>query len=218
MEEGAVRSRLRPAARRVAPRPDEDGSGWHSQQARSDGGADARSERAREPAIRVVDARVSFPRPHGEPVVALDGLSLDVAAGQVVALIGPNGSGKSTLLRAVGGLIRPDRGRVELGGRPVDGPDPAIGFVFQEPRLLAWRSVLDNVALPLELAGVGRTDREARARELLGVVGLERSAADRPHRLSGGMRQRASIARALALDSGDPPARRALQRARRAHA
>ncbi len=162
--------------------------------------ADSRADRAPEPAIRVVDVRVSFPRPHEQPVTALDGLTLDVAAGQVVALIGPNGSGKSTLLRTVGGLIRPGGGHIELGGRPVVGPDPAVGFVFQEPRLLAWRSVLDNVAFPLELAGVGRADRETRAHELLGVVGLERSAADRPHRLSGGMRQRASIARALALD------------------
>ncbi len=150
-------------------------------------------------AVRIADLAVSFERRHADPVVALDGLDLTVAAGEVVALIGPNGCGKSTLLRVIDGLLRPDRGTVEVSGRAVVGPDPAVGFVFQEPRLLAWRDILDNVAFPLEIAGVGPDERRARAREMLRVVGLEGAATDRPHQLSGGMRQRASIARALTL-------------------
>ncbi|MBA2382967.1 MAG: ABC transporter ATP-binding protein [Chloroflexi bacterium] len=133
------------------------------------------------------------------PTTALDGLSLDVAGGEVVALIGPNGCGKSTFLRVAAGLLAPERGRVELDGIAVTAPDPRIGLVFQEPRLLPWRSVVDNVTYPLELAGWSSQRRVARGAELLEVVGLEAAAALRPVQLSGGMRQRAALARALAL-------------------
>ncbi len=134
------------------------------------------------------------------PVQALDGLSLDVAPGEVVALIGPNGCGKSTLLRVLSGLLMPDRGGVTIDGQAVTGPDPRVGFVFQEPRLLAWRSAEDNVGFPLELAGRPAADRHARATELLGLVGAADVAAAKPKTLSGGTRQRVAIARALALD------------------
>ena len=116
-----------------------------------------------------------------------------------MALIGPNGCGKSTLLRIVSGLLRPNEGRVELDGTPVNGPDPRIGFVFQEPRLLPWRDAAANVAYPLELAGWSRARRQDQVRDLLGLVGLREFAGARPHALSGGMRQRLAIARALAL-------------------
>ncbi len=86
-------------------------------------------------------------------VVALDGVDLHVSTGQVVAIVGPSGSGKSTLLRLIAGLLTPDAGAVRVGGQPVSGPDPRVGLVFQEPRLLPWRSAIDNVAYPLELAG-----------------------------------------------------------------
>ena len=152
------------------------------------------------PAIRLAGVRRTFAAPDGGRLVALDGLDLDVAANEIVAIIGPNGSGKSTLLRIIGGLLAADAGTVEIDGRPVVGPDRAVGFVFQEPRLLPWRDVRSNVAYPLELAGVDRATRDARADELLGLVGLEGFAAARPHRLSGGMRQRAAIARALVLE------------------
>ena len=118
---------------------------------------------------------------------------------QVVALIGPNGCGKSTLLRLVSGLLRPDAGSIELDGRPVTGPDPRVGFVFQEPRLLPWRDAAANVAYPLELAGWSRDRREQQVTDLLGLVGLREFRGARPHELSGGMRQRLAIARALAL-------------------
>jgi NitT/TauT family transport system ATP-binding protein len=151
------------------------------------------------PAIAVIDAHIEFPQPGHSPLLALDSVSLTVGSREVVAVVGPNGCGKSTLLRIVAGLLAPVSGRVELHGRRVAGPDPAIGFVFQEPRLLPWRDALDNVALPLELDGVAAAERRARAAETLRLVGLGRFAAYRPHRLSGGMRQRAALARALIL-------------------
>jgi len=151
------------------------------------------------PAIRLAGVRRTFEAPGGSTLIALDGVDLEVAPNEVVALIGPNGSGKSTLLRVIGGLLTADGGTVEVEGRAVTGPDPAVGFVFQEPRLLPWRDVLANVALPLELAGTPRAEREARAHDLLRLVGLDGFAAERPTRLSGGMRQRVALARALAL-------------------
>jgi NitT/TauT family transport system ATP-binding protein len=149
------------------------------------------------PAVRLADVRVTFPRRGGGTLVALDNLSLEVEPGEIVAVLGPNGSGKSTLLRVVDGLLTPAAGQVEVEGRAVHGPDPAVGFVFQEPRLLPWRSAVDNVAYPLELAGEGRAARRARALELLKVVGVARAAEARPHELSGGMRQRVAFARTL---------------------
>jgi ABC-type nitrate/sulfonate/bicarbonate transport system ATPase subunit len=150
--------------------------------------------------IAVRDVAVSFARPDGSRLTALDGVDLDVAPGEVVALIGPNGSGKSTLLRVVAGLLRADRGTVELDGRPITEPVPAIGLVFQEPRLLPWRSVAANVGYPLELAGWPVDRRAARVTELLALVGIEEMAELRPRELSGGLRQRAAIARSLALE------------------
>jgi NitT/TauT family transport system ATP-binding protein len=122
-----------------------------------------------------------------------------VAGGEIVALIGPNGCGKSTFLRVAAGLLAPQRGRITLDGVPVTAPDPRIGLVFQEPRLLPWRSVADNVAYPLEIAGWSRARRDGRVAELLPLIGIERAAALRPVQLSGGTRQRVAIARALAL-------------------
>jgi NitT/TauT family transport system ATP-binding protein len=147
------------------------------------------------------DVRVAFPGPGrgSAPTVALDGLSLDVGAGEIVALIGPNGCGKSTFLRVVAGLLAPERGAVTVDGDAITAPDPRIGLVFQEPRLLPWRSVADNVTWPLELAGWPSDRRATRLAELLQLVDLEEAAGLRPVQLSGGMRQRAAIARALAF-------------------
>jgi len=132
--------------------------------------------------------------------IALSGVSLEVATGEFVAVIGANGTGKSTLLRLIAGLLTPDQGSVSVQGEPVIGPGPRASLVFQEPRLLPWRTTLDNVAFPLELAGWRSEARRARAEELLRLVGLRDADHLRPHELSGGMRQRASIARALILE------------------
>jgi NitT/TauT family transport system ATP-binding protein len=130
----------------------------------------------------------------------LDAIDLAVRPGEVIALIGPNGCGKSTLLRVLAGLVRPDGGSVSIDGDPVDGPDERVGLVFQEPRLLAWRTAEQNVRFPMELAGWSRERQHARSEDLLGLVGLREFAGARPSTLSGGTRQRVSIARALALE------------------
>jgi len=134
------------------------------------------------------------------PRPALADVSFEIEPGELVAVIGANGSGKSTLLKLIGGLLEIHSGEVAVLGRAVHAPDPGVGFVFQEPRLLPWRSTLDNVGLPLELAGWRRTAREERARDLLQLVGIPDTERLRPHQLSGGTRQRAAIARALALE------------------
>lgn len=150
-------------------------------------------------AIRLAGLRFSF-LIDGRTVPVLDGIDLDVGRHSVVALVGPNGCGKSTLLRVIAGLLPAAGGSVEVEGRPVSGPDPRVGLVFQEPRLLPWRTALANVAFPLEVAGQERAAREARALDLMARVGLRDWAAARPAELSGGMRQRLAIARALALE------------------
>lgn len=124
----------------------------------------------------------------------LDGLDLDVAAGSFVALLGPSGCGKSTLLRLVAGLDAPDAGTVTLEGATTRA---RVAFVFQDANLLPWRTVLDNAALPLELSGVPAEQRREAARRALDEVGLAGATTQLPHELSGGMRMRVSLARAL---------------------
>ena len=134
------------------------------------------------------------------PVEALRDISFDVAPGEFLAIVGPSGCGKSTLLRIVAGLRAVTGGRVEVGGRPVTRPVASVGMVFQAPVLLKWRRVIDNVLLPAELAGLSVAPHRARARDLLRLVGLSEFEDKLPGELSGGMQQRASLARALLLD------------------
>jgi ABC-type nitrate/sulfonate/bicarbonate transport system ATPase subunit len=150
--------------------------------------------------IELRDVAVSFHAGRDDRLVALDGIDLAIEPGEIVALIGPNGSGKSTLLRVIAGLLAPDRGAVAIDGQAVTGPDPRVGLVFQEPRLLPWRTAAENVAYPLELAGMARGERSRRVADLLETVGLARAGAQLPSQLSGGMRQRAALARTLALE------------------
>ena len=143
-------------------------------------------------------------------VVALDGLSLDIPAGQFVAILGPSGCGKSTLLRLIAGLDNAQAGSVEIdfedgGGSPSLTREKRhratdIAYVFQDAHLLPWRTVLGNVELPLELRGVGKSDRQARARRALERVGLADALSRYPAQLSGGMRMRVSLARALVTE------------------
>ncbi len=138
--------------------------------------------------------------PQSGPVEALRDISFGVRRGEFVALVGPSGCGKSTLLRIVAGLRPATRGDVAVDGRPVTRPIAEVGMVFQAPVLLRWRSVLDNVLLPAELAGLEPRRYRDRAHDLLRLVGLGGFEAKLPRELSGGMQQRASLCRALLLD------------------
>jgi NitT/TauT family transport system ATP-binding protein len=132
-----------------------------------------------------------------EMMVALDRVDATVAKGEFITLLGPSGCGKTTLLRIAAGLLLPDEGRVVVDGTPVTAPRRDACMVFQNFGLLPWRTVAANVEFPLELDGVGRAERQDRARHFLRLVGLERFAQHYPHELSGGMQQRVGIARAL---------------------
>jgi len=135
------------------------------------------------------------------PVEALHDVSLGVGVGEFCTLIGPSGCGKSTLLGMIGGLVAPDAGRVLVDGRPVTGPDPRhVATVFQDPGLFPWRTTLENIEFGLELQGVARERRRGVATELLGPLGLREFGGRYPRELSGGMRQRAALARTLALE------------------
>src|SRR4051794_6550547 len=120
--------------------------------------------------------------------------------GEFVCLIGPSGCGKTTLLRLMHGLLEADAGEVLIDGVPSANPGAKAGFVFQSFRLLPWRTVIDNVAFPLEIQGLPKEQRRARANQYLQLVGLERFEKSYPHELSGGMQQRVGLARALALE------------------
>ena len=137
---------------------------------------------------------------YGE-VEALKDLTLEFPRGQLTSLLGPSGCGKTTLLKIIAGLLEPTEGEVEVNGRPVTGPGPDRAFVFQDFALLPWASVLRNVAFGLELRGVGVSEREAVAEKYIRDVGLAGFEKSFPHELSGGMRQRVGLARALAVDS-----------------
>lgn len=148
--------------------------------------------------LLVVD-RVSKVFQDGEERLnALHPVSFVIQTGEFVCILGPSGSGKSTLLRIIGGLVGPSTGTVRFAGQPVRQPPPAMGFVFQRTNLMPWRTVLDNVLLPLEVQS-GRPDDVARqqAFEMLELVGLDGFAHTYPRQLSGGMAQRVVLARAL---------------------
>ena len=150
--------------------------------------------------ILVVDDIVKrFATPEG-PLVAVDHVSLQVRPGEFIAVIGPSGCGKSTLFNIVGGLVDDYQGTVSVAGTRMRGPHPAVGMVFQDESTFPWRSVIDNVAFPLEIAGMRKHERLERARHFISLVGLDGFENRYPAELSGGMRQRVAIARTLASE------------------
>ncbi|HEY7701240.1 MAG TPA: ABC transporter ATP-binding protein [Candidatus Limnocylindrales bacterium] len=143
-----------------------------------------------------------FARRDGSVMTALEGIDLDIRRGEFVSLIGPSGCGKSTLLRIIGDLISPSSGSAIVNGKPAERArlDRDYGMVFQAPVLFDWRTVEDNVKLPLEIQGLDAARRQARAAEMLDLVELEDFVHHYPWQLSGGMQQRVAIARALAFE------------------
>ncbi|MDB5957475.1 ABC transporter ATP-binding protein [Ramlibacter sp.] len=150
------------------------------------------------PAIEVLSAHKTYPN----GTVALQPVDLSVAEGEFVTLLGPSGCGKSTLLKMVAGLLEPTDGRLLLWRKPVaqlEASGRKMAFVFQSPTLMPWASVQANVRLPLELAGVSRSEADARVADALALVGLAKFARALPRNLSGGMQMRVSIARGLVV-------------------
>jgi NitT/TauT family transport system ATP-binding protein len=152
-----------------------------------------------EPLLAIDDLFKQFDTAEG-PLTAVDHVSFTVREGEFVSIIGPSGCGKSTLFNIVGGLMAGSSGRVTIKGEEIAGPHPAIGMVFQEESTFPWRTVLDNVAFPLEILGVPKAERHARARDFIALVGLAGFERRYPSELSGGMQQRVSIARTLAFE------------------
>jgi NitT/TauT family transport system ATP-binding protein len=149
-----------------------------------------------EPAVRLAGVGKMF----GE-FRAIEGIDIDFPKGELTSLLGPSGCGKTTTLKIIAGLTEPSEGEVMVDGRPVSGPGPERAFVFQDFALMPWASVLRNVAFGLELRRVPKEEREAIARDYIAEVGLSGAEHKYPHELSGGMRQRVGLARALAVDA-----------------
>ncbi|WP_270934089.1 ABC transporter ATP-binding protein [Falsiroseomonas oryzae] len=161
--------------------------------------AEAAARRDAPARLEIRDLSVVYASRQGN-VKALDRLSLSVGDGEFVAVLGPSGCGKSTLLKIVSGLLRPSGGQVVLGGRPVVGPRPDVGIVFQQPTLLPWKTVLDNVLVPIRALRRPVAEYQDKAMDLLRLTGLERFAGHYPNELSGGMQQRVAVARGLIHD------------------
>ncbi|HMR33112.1 MAG TPA: ABC transporter ATP-binding protein [Geminicoccaceae bacterium] len=164
--------------------------------------SNAQPTRSQGAPIRVEDVTKHYRTATGEGVHALERLSLDLPAGEFVSIVGPSGCGKSTLMMLVSGLIPPTAGSISVRGTAVSGPVPDAAIVFQRDVLLDWRSVLDNVLLPIEIKRLDRTAYRDKARDLLRQVGLKGFESRYPGELSGGMRQRVAICRALVQAPG----------------
>jgi NitT/TauT family transport system ATP-binding protein len=149
--------------------------------------------------LTVDDVVVRFDTPEGA-ITAVDDVSFTVRPGEFLSVIGPSGCGKSTLFNVVGGLLGHNSGRVSVSGENIDGPHKSIGMVFQEESTFPWRTVIDNVAFPLELVGMAKEARNKKARHFISLVGLDGFENRYPGELSGGMRQRVSLARTLASE------------------
>lgn len=152
-----------------------------------------------EPQLALDDVVKVYPSRSGD-IAAVDPTTLSVDAGEFVCLVGPSGCGKSTLLKMLAGFEATSRGTIRVGGRPVDGPSPERGFVFQQASLYPWNSVQGNVEFGLRARKMPRDERWRRAAEMIKLVGLDGYEEKKPYELSGGMQQRAQLARVLAVD------------------
>ena len=150
--------------------------------------------------IRGRDVNLTFRPPNRGPVRALQGFDIDIGEGEFLSIVGPSGCGKSTFLNVLLGLIKPDSGDIRMHGKPITGPGTDRAMVFQEFGLLPWRTVQNNIELGLELKGVASSLRRATSQRLIEMVGLAGFEGHYPHELSGGMKQRVGLARALAPD------------------
>lgn len=150
--------------------------------------------------IRIGGVKKTFPSRAGADVPVLSGIDLDIAENEFVSLVGRSGCGKTTLLNIIAGLEAASAGEISIDGKPVTGPGQGQGVVFQQHALFPWLTAADNVAFGFRKAGLSKAERRNRSIELLKLVGLEAAAARYPREMSGGMQQRVSIARALALD------------------
>jgi NitT/TauT family transport system ATP-binding protein len=152
-----------------------------------------------EPVLSVRDLDLTFPNRNGG-LRALANLTFQVWQEEFVCVLGPSGSGKSTLLRAIAGLLPPTAGKIIFKGQPLVGPLNGVGFVFQKANLMPWRTVLENILLPLQLGSTTEADAQASAQHMVDLVGLQGFENALPRDLSGGMAQRVAIARALVHD------------------
>jgi NitT/TauT family transport system ATP-binding protein len=150
--------------------------------------------------VRIFELAKTYATKDGQAIHALTGISLDIASGEFVSIVGPSGCGKTTLLKILAGILERSTGEVTIQGRPLSGPSRELGVVFQTPVLFPWRTVLQNVMVPIEVQSRDRHQFEQRARALLAMVGLAGFEGKYPGELSGGMQQRVGICRALVHD------------------
>jgi NitT/TauT family transport system ATP-binding protein len=150
--------------------------------------------------LKIINVTKTFKKTDGDRVLAVSNIDLDVQENEFVCIVGPSGCGKTTTLRLLAGLELPTKGKILVEGRPINGPSPERGIVFQEYTLFPWRTVLGNVTFGLEMMGIEKRERRLRGMHYLQLVGLEDYARAYPYELSGGMQQRVAIIRALALN------------------
>lgn len=149
------------------------------------------------PILQVESLSKTFEGTNNGDLLAIANISFRVLPGEFLCIVGPSGSGKTTLLQLLAGLMPPTRGQIRLAGTLLTKPQPEISIVFQKPNLMPWRTVLDNVLLPLQIQGVSAAEAQHRGQEVLALVGLSEFALAYPKQLSGGMEQRVAVARAL---------------------